>query len=218
MTTWMSRADDDDEMFLDLDPTVVTLVGEIAILGTQLEDEIYKICDALELGDCRGAGATAAADRFKKKAKQENGLPPWARVDEGDVVACCSAVKSALNDRNDVIHAAYLNRFNGSAWEPSTTRTSGNAPLRLIDAARYQRIFDTLRFASREAVEIWLGLLPLLAPQIYDQKFGASAGDVLIVAEGNEWPLQPGDNELAELRAAFNATFLAAGEINSSHL
>ncbi|WP_136519082.1 hypothetical protein [Cellulomonas telluris] len=207
MTLWVSRASGEGATFLDLDPAVITLVGKIAILGTQLEDQIYKICDALALDDCRAVSATAAADRFKKKARQEDGLPPWARVESSAVVACCSVVKSALDERNNVIHATYFNRLKEGVWEPSSTRTSGLGPMRPIDPVRYQRICDSLLVASRQATDVWFALLPLLAPQIYDLRFGPHAGEVLILREDGKWAAKPSDAELTKLRAQIEMAY-----------
>lgn len=197
----MSRADDDEETFSGLDPTTVALIGKIAILGAHVEDWIYRTCDALALGDCRGASVSTAADRMKDKAKEEGGLPPWARVDAAAVVAVCSAVKSALNDRNQVIHAAYVTRHTQGVGEPHDISTGGKRAPRRVEVARLQRELDALRAANRKAVEIWVGLPPCLAPQIYDLRSGPNAPDLLVMQQDGNWPEHPDAERTAALRA-----------------
>lgn len=193
-------------------PEHLRAVGNVTVSGTELEDMLYRVAEAMDIDDCRRWPARRAADAIKDKVR-DDGLPPWAEgVDEQDVRNWCSQAKGLLAERHVVIHSSYHAVAEDGGWVDHRVATSGKTPARPLDVAELDALARRLTTCAYDmGGVIWQGLLPHIAPQVYYPIYGPDAGMAVVVPiDDRTLPERPTPDQLQTWHEAWVARWDAA--------
>lgn len=177
---------------------VVEEVGKVTIIGTALEETIYLVADALNLTTRTGPASSAAAEAIKVVRKR--GVPPWARIDPEEVTEWLTSAKKALGRRNRVVHSRYSWIAAEGTWVGHSQRTNGREDSKNLSADELSDVRSDLERATAGGSEVHVGLLPELAPRVYEYYYGPNSGVIIARYEHGEWPERPTDDQLSQWR------------------
>lgn len=169
-------------------------LGKVAMAGAFLEDAVYQIGEALGMDSTKLRGQQGAAATIEVRARiVENGVPPWAAPTSDGISTWCSGAKGALKERGKLIHSTAFQRLEDGELITWSKQTGREAPEQKVDVEhvrKFRRRLDTL---VAEGQNLYLSLLPMVAPKVYMVTWGSRGGAFVANEEDGQYPQIPED-------------------------
>ncbi|WP_421735727.1 hypothetical protein [Cellulomonas sp.] len=190
---------DTQDTYLGVPHEFVLAVGQVALAGARVEDLVYQVAEsALDIPGVRSLTVSKAADSIKDEIRAN--VPPWALIDDAMVREWIAEVKSALDRRNEVIHATPYKRKVKGTWVSLLQPTGHKTRERPLDLAHVERVADSLHGTYNHGFGVWRDLSPQMRPGVGTVLYGPLAGTMIGADDGSDRP------DVAE-REAWQARF-----------
>ncbi|MDF0514720.1 hypothetical protein PX701_13900 [Agromyces sp. H3Y2-19a] len=169
--------------FWGLSDDLVVEVGRLTIMGTTLEEMVYKIAGDVGLGwlpagdggqrRSRDLPATDIAGRVRKRMLVPD--PLLVELDRSKVAAWCLDVVTALQQRHEVVHSMHYlrpSKDDPERWEHVRRPNRGprKRPRREVDVtvADTREVRELLERRVSEAFKLWIAMSDDPTPEALD--------------------------------------------------
>lgn len=164
----------DEPTYLGMPEPFLLELGKLMAAAGQVEwvaDEI-----GLALGQYLNRFGFKDKLRVIEAALAGNGLPPWATTTNAVVVAWCSRARTAITQRDELVHSTYIHLRKDTSWETAHVILRDRR-VQAVSVDRLRRRVDQLSKISRDATELLREIRPLIRPGVYYQHTRLHDGD-----------------------------------------